>query len=123
MKRLAVIPSLFAPHVTDTVRFYAETLGFRQTGSYKEENNGPEIWAEVALGEARIWLFGDALDGQPNPAFSGLIYVFVDDVDALAASLQGRVPFEWGPQTQAYGLRELGLRDNNGYYLVFAQDV
>ncbi len=33
------------------------------------------------------------------------------------------MPFEWGPETQHYGLRELGIKDLNGYYLVFATDV
>ena len=122
MKRAPVIPSLFTPDLSRAVRFYQETLGFRQTGSYRDDD-GTEIWAEVTLGESRLWFFANALDRQPGPALSGLIYVFVDDVDALAARLAGRVAFEWGPETQEYGLRELGLRDLNGYYLVFAQDV
>ncbi len=56
MKRAPVTPSLFAPDLPGSVRFYGETLGFRQTGSYKEED-GSEIWAEVALGDSRIWFF------------------------------------------------------------------
>ena len=40
-----------------------------------------------------------------------------------SARLKGHVPFEWGPETQPYGLRELGIKDLNGYYLVFATDV
>lgn len=122
MKRAPVIPSLFAPDLLQTVRFYVDSLGFRQTGSYKEED-GSEVWAEVALGESRIWFFSNALDKQPGPTFSGLIYVFVDDVDAVAKRLKNQVQFEWGPETQEYGLRELGIHDINGYYLVFAQDV
>ncbi len=121
MDRSPVTPSLFAPDVSDSVRFYVETLGFRHTGSYKEDD-GTEIWAEVALKESRIWLFSHPLDDRPEPVFSGLIYVFVDDVDAVAKRLAGRVPFEWGPETQEYGLRELGVKDINGYCLVFAKD-
>ena len=122
MKRAPVTPSLFAPDLTETVRFYVETLGFRQTGSYQEDG-GSEIWAEVALGESRIWFFSHPLDEHSKPVFSGLIYVFVDDVDAFAERLEGHVPFEWGPETQEYGLRELAVRDINGYYLVFARDM
>ena len=122
MKRSSVTPSLFAPDLTGTVRFYVETLGFRQTGSYKEDD-GSEIWAEVTLGESRIWFFSHPLEKCPEPVFSGLIYVFVDDVDAVARRLEGRVRFEWGPEVQEYGLRELGVKDSNGYYLVFARDV
>jgi len=122
MKRSPVIPSLFAPDIVQTVSFYVDLLGFQQTGSYKGED-GSEIWAEVTLGESRIWFFSNALDKQPVPAFSGLIYVFVDDIDALAKSLEGNVLFAWGPETQVYGLRELGIQDVNGYYIVFAQDM
>ncbi len=122
MKRAPVTPSLFAPRLPETVRFYVETLGFRQTGSYKEDD-GSEIWAEVAMGEARIWFFSNALEEQPEPVFSGLVYVFVDDVDAVARQLEGLVPFQWGPETQEYGLRELAIKDINGYYLVFARDA
>ncbi len=122
MTRAPVIPSLFAPDLKAAVRFYVETLSFRQTGSY-EDADGSEIWAEVTLAEARIWLFAGALPGRPQPAFSGLIYLFVDDVDRLAEQLAGRISLEWGPETQEYGLRELGVKDLNGYYLVFAQDV
>ncbi len=43
MYRAPVTPSLFAPRLSETVRFYVETLGFRQTGTY-EEDNGSEIW-------------------------------------------------------------------------------
>ena len=65
----------------------------------------------------------NALTHHPKPVLSGLIYVFVDDVDSTAAHLDGKVPFDWGPETQDYGLRELGIHDLNGYYLVFAQDA
>ena len=122
MQRAPITPSLFAPDVPETVRFYVDTLGFRQTGSYRADS-GSETWAEVAHGGGRIWLFSNALDGKPEPVFSSLIYVFVDDVDAVAERLRGRVRFEWGPETQHYGLRELGMNDVNGYYLVFARDA
>lgn len=121
MKRSPVMPSLYVPDLDAALRFYTETLGFTSSGAYEEA--GEKLWAEVARGEARIWFFTNQLDGFPQPAFSGLIYVFVDDVDELAASLKDRVSVEWGPETQVYGLRELGIKDLNGYYLVFAKDV
>ena len=119
MRRPPTVVSLYAPDLAESVRFYVDELGFKQSGSYGDDR---PIWAEVGLGDARLWLFSGALEAQPGPAFSGLVYVFVDDVDAMAERLSGRVPFEWGPETQDYGLRELGIRDLNGYYLVFAMD-
>lgn len=122
MNRAPITPSLFAPDLPATVGFYVDVLGFRQTGSYKEAD-GSKVWAEVSLGESRVWFFANALTGHSEPVFSGLIYLFVDDVDEVATRLDGRVAFEWGPETQEYGLRELGIKDLNGYYLVFAVDV
>lgn len=119
--RNPVVPSLFAPDLPQTLRFYIETLGFEQTGKY-EGDDGGEIWAEVTLGDARIWLFSQPLKDQPTPSLSGLLYLLVDDVDAVAERLAGNVAFEWGPEDQDYGLRELGIKDVNGYNLVFAKD-
>ncbi len=122
MQRSPVTPSLYVPSVPQAVRFYVNKLGFQQTAAYQDDDES-DIWAEVALGESRIWFFSSPLDGLPEPTFSGLIYVFVDDVDALAKELEGRIDFRWGPETQPYGLRELGISDLNGYLLVFARDT
>ncbi len=122
MKRSPVTPSLYAPDIAKTIEFYVNNLGFEQTASYTDDD-GAVIWAEVALGESRLWFFSNPLQQQPGPAFSGLIYIFVQDVDALSARLPAKVSVDWGPETQDYGLRELGIRDINGYYIVFAHDV
>ncbi len=122
MKRAPVTPSLFTPSVTDAVRFYEDRFGFQQTGRWQDEDE-PVTWAAVSLNDAKIWFFLHPLPDRPAPVFSGLIYVFIDDVDAMATRLQTKMSVEWGPQTQGYGLRELGVKDLNGYYLVFAKDV
>lgn len=121
MKRSAVTPSLYVPDVAAAVRFYKDILGFSQTGSWEE--GGALIWAEVALSEARVWFFSSTIEDKPGPAFSGLLYLFVEDVDAIAAMLRGKVAIRWGPEDQPYGLRELGIEDLNGYLLVFAKDI
>jgi uncharacterized glyoxalase superfamily protein PhnB len=48
------------------------------------------------------------------------VYVYVDDVDALHAELVERgADLLHGPVEQAYGLRELRVRDPHGYVLAF----
>ena len=126
MERSALTVSLYAPDVAAAVAFYVDVLGFHQTGTWSEEG-APPIWAEVARdgpkGTARIWFFSHAIETRPGPMLSGLIYLFVDDVDAEAARLGDRVTVRWGPEDQMYGLRELGIEDNHGYLLCFAQDI
>ena len=121
MNQSPVTPSLYVPNLDAALHFYTHTLGFTKTDTFEED--GKTYWAEVTLGEARLWFFANALDDIPEPTFSGLIYVLVDNVDKLVKQLEGHTLFEWGPETQPYGLRELGIKDLNGYYLVFAQEV
>lgn len=126
MERSALTVSLFTPSVADAVAFYVDHLNFQQTGSWSEDNK-PPAWAEVARdgpkGTARVWFFSDPIKGQTAPNFSGLFYFFVKNVDAEAARLGDGIDVLWGPEDQIYGLRELGLRDPNGYLLCFAQDI
>lgn len=125
MDRSALTISLYVPDVRAAVEAYTSVFGFRQTASWDED--AIPIWAEVARpgpkGTARIWFFSHAIPGHPRPGLSGLIYLFVDDVDKEAQRLAGRVPVRWGPENQDYGLRELGVEDPHGYILCFAQDI
>ena len=47
MERSPLIISLCVPDVAAAVAFYVNNLGFRQTGSWSEDD-APPIWAEVA---------------------------------------------------------------------------
>ncbi|MEQ8354548.1 MAG: VOC family protein [Kiloniellaceae bacterium] len=125
MQRSPLTVSLYVPDVAAAVDFYRDVLGFEQTAAWREGDQ--PIWSEVArevpVGRARIWFFSGELPGRPAPAFTGLIYLFVEDVDAEAKRLEGKVTFRWGPEDQVYGLRELGIEDPHGYLICFAKDL
>lgn len=125
MERSALTISLYAPDVAAACRFYADVFAFERTGAWEE--GGKPIWAEVARdgpkGTARIWFFSHAIDGMPKPQFSGVVYLFVDDVDEEAARIGRRAKVRWGPEDQMYGLRELGVEDLKGYLVCFAKDI
>lgn len=121
MHKRILTPSLYTPDLDTTIAFYTDVLGFELAGDWKEA--GTPIWADVRFGDAHIWFFSQAIPDRPEPALSGLLYLFVEDVDAVYKRLEGRVTCRWGPEDQPYGLRELGIEDINGYLLVFAQDI
>jgi catechol 2,3-dioxygenase-like lactoylglutathione lyase family enzyme len=57
---------------------------------------------------------------QPNGFFD--VYVYVDDVDALHEELAGRgAEILNAPVNTEYGLREIRVRDPNGYVLAFGK--
>lgn len=125
MERSPATVSLYVPDVAAAVAFYRDVLGFEHTAAWREGDT--PIWSEVARqgpeGTARIWFFCGELPGRPAPALTGLIYLFVEDVDAEAERLRGKVDFRWGPEDMDYGLRELGIEDPHGYLLCFARDI
>ncbi len=121
MTRSALTPSLMVPSVPDAVDFYTRCLGFEQTGGWDDQ--GELVWAEVSRGEARIWFYRDAMRPDAPPAFTGFLYLFVEDVDAEAERLKSLVKPIWGPEDMDYGLREFGFEDLNGYRLVLAKDI
>ena len=125
MPRSPLTISLYVPDVAAAVEFYRDILGFELAGTWEEE--GKAVWAEVARdapqGTARVWFFSHPIPGREVPMLSGLIYIFVEDVDAEAEKLKGKVAFRWGPENQEYGLRELGFQDPHGYLICFARDV
>ena len=64
-------------------------------------------------GSNRQWK-GEALDA----------YIWVDDVDALYAELQQSGADIVGPPVlRIYGMKELEVRDLDGYVICFGQDV
>lgn len=121
MKRTAFTPSLKVPSVPDAVEFYVDALGFERAGGW--EDKGELIWAEMVRGEARIWFYRDAMAPESAPAFTGFLYLFVDDVDAEAERIRPHVKTVWGPEDMEYGLREFGFEDLNGYRLVLAKEI
>ena len=119
-KAPGVIPSLLAPELDETLAFYCGLLAFRQSGRYPDQ--GQAVWVEVTRGPSVLQFYSEAPEGTPTrPVMSGTLYLPCDDVRALAAELEGRVALEWGPAVMDYGLRELALRDPNGYLIAFTE--
>lgn len=51
------------------------------------------------------------------------LYFYPESVDALYEEIKDHTPPAWGPEVRDWGARELGLRDPNGYFLTFTEDV
>jgi uncharacterized glyoxalase superfamily protein PhnB len=63
-------------------------------------------------------------DHPAKPIVTGSLYINVEDVDALGDELRGRgVAVDFGPTDQPHGMREIGLTDPNGYFLLFGQPI
>jgi predicted enzyme related to lactoylglutathione lyase len=105
-------PVLHVPDVVATATFYRDVLGF--TWDF-----GDEAYAVVWRDNSAIHFVQEA----DNPKGVHL-FQWVKDIDSYYQEIVGRgAEGANEPKDQPYGLREFGVRDNNGVRIVFGQDI
>jgi catechol 2,3-dioxygenase-like lactoylglutathione lyase family enzyme len=120
-KLTGIVPSILVAQLRKTLEFYG-TLGFTLTGCHPDSE--APTWAEVARGRAVLQFYTEPPRDTANaPVLSGTIYVQVQPPEALAAELQTKVEFEWGPEEMDYGTREFCVRDPDGYLIAFTESA
>ena len=115
----------------EAIGFYCDSLGFERVAD-SGEIEAPEgryfHWAWLRLGGADLML-NTAFDPGERPherdparqaahRDTGLFFA-CSDVDAAAAALHDRGIEMKGPKTALYGMRQLWLRDPDGYEICF----
>lgn len=110
---------LHVPDVRATAAWY-ESIGFAVTG--RHEDCGALNWARVDLNGARV-MFTAGGEASQAPRRSADLYVQTDRLDALFASIAVRAEVIEGPHDTEYGMREFIVRDCNGFWLSFGQEL
>src|SRR5262245_14476131 len=109
-------PVLRVKDADRSLAFYRDQLGFAVHWVHQFEPGFPRF---VSLGRGPVALF---LTEHPECAFRGLIYLYVEDVDALAAEFTGRgVTLRSPPEDQPWQVRDMSLRDPDDNELRFGQ--
>jgi catechol 2,3-dioxygenase-like lactoylglutathione lyase family enzyme len=122
MRLKSIAPQFVVPDVVAAAEHYRDKLGFEITGYFAK----PPVFAIVRRDDVVIH-FGKSASGRAAPGSAhrgeGLdAYIFVDDVDALAANLKTRgADILEGPVQRPYGRREIVVRDPNGFKIAFGQ--
>jgi catechol 2,3-dioxygenase-like lactoylglutathione lyase family enzyme len=129
-----VRPLLEVRDVEASIAFYTDVLGFTVGSSIAD--GGRRLWANLVKDDVMLMVNlmhthdddeesdGDHGHDHPHePALTGSIYFNVDDVDALALDLGGKVALEFGPEDQPHGMREIAISDPDGYFLVFGASL
>lgn len=110
--------------------FYRDTLGFRVTGdSGQGDNSG---WVMLERDGVCVMLNTMYDDGEepdvPDPIRTAhhkdsCLYFSSPDVDAVYRYLKGKVAGIGPPTTAPYGMRQLYMRDPDGYNICFQWPV
>jgi catechol 2,3-dioxygenase-like lactoylglutathione lyase family enzyme len=116
MIRLA-IPVLHVSSVVAAEDFYCNRLGFcREFAHRGDESNADPCYLGLLRDEARLHLSSFSGDGVPG----SVVNFLVDDVDALHREFMAKqVRIDTGPVDQAWGTREMYIRDADGNSIRF----
>ncbi len=101
--------------------FYREKLGFG-AGTFFGE---PPTFCIIGRGNVRVFLDKTRTSPRATPLNQyWALYIYVDDVDALAAEFAGRgIAFDRAIEDQEYGCRDFDIRDPDGHVIGFGQEL
>jgi uncharacterized glyoxalase superfamily protein PhnB len=121
-------PNLIASDVNKTVEYYTKTLGFSLIASVPE--TGVYNWAMVMRDGITIMFQSLPSMQEDLPQLKitskgslGTFYIKVIGLDTLYESLKEKTEIAVDMRTTFYGAREFAIKDLDGYYLMFAEDV
>jgi len=128
-------PLLQVYDMPEALAFYRDVLGF-EVVSASPETDTPEgrfshfMW--LRLGPADVMLNSAYDEGERPPARDGAqqrwhgdtrLYFGVADADAVYEELKSKLPNLKPPKNAPYGMRQLYLKDPDGYELCFQAAV
>jgi uncharacterized glyoxalase superfamily protein PhnB len=119
-----LVPLLFVDDAARSAAFYRDTLGFEMTGSW--EPGGKLTWCRMRRGGAVLMLQQACLeeDGPAEGRGRGVEFFFTcDDADAVYAELTANGLKLHKPTVAFYGMKQLFLKDPDGYHLCFQNPV
>lgn len=121
-----MIPNLMVENVNKTLQFYHNILGFDIAMSYPE--SGELEWGMVSKGNLGIMFQNKNImvEQIPEMAYNSLggtftLYIDVENVDEWYNHIRDKVLVVKYLYDTFYGTREFMIKDNNGYFIVFAQ--
>jgi uncharacterized glyoxalase superfamily protein PhnB len=108
------------PDVRRTVDWYRD-IGFDVTVTYGD-NAGGSSFAMMSFGAGEV-MFSSGGRLSPRHRREVDLYAYTDDVDGLYDRIKDRVEIVEGPHNMFYGMREVIVRDLNGFWITFGQEV
>ena len=112
------VPYLRVSDLAAELRFYQEVLGF-EIRQFLRQGDGEIFWAQLQNGDTSVML-----SSRPVHDRSRLTWLYVEDVDAIYASLraQGVEPLS-EPKNESHQNREFLIETPDGTVYVIAQSL
>jgi uncharacterized glyoxalase superfamily protein PhnB len=120
-------PNLISDNVNASVDFYTKHLGFSLAASVPE--SGEFGWAMVQRDGVTIMFQSLKSLKEDMPSLEldkkgsiGTFFIKMKGLEELYNSVKGKVEIALEWRETFYGMKEFGIKDPDGYYMVFAED-
>lgn len=128
MKLHRLSPILWTKNLKETISFYETVLGF------KARSNFPNF---VSLTREDVELMFVVPQDEPEdckdpndkeqffsrPMLTGSIFIVMEEVDKLWDVVKDKTTIKTSIADREYFMRDFSILDNNGYELVFGEDI
>jgi len=123
-----ISPILWTKDLKATVSFYENILGFKSQSNFPNfvslNRDGVTIMFVVPLDEpADCNDENDKVNFFTKPTLTGGIFITMKQVDTFWDSVKDKATIKAPLADREYLMRDFSILDNNGYELVFAQDI
>jgi uncharacterized glyoxalase superfamily protein PhnB len=127
MKLESLSPNLISDSVNASVDFYTKHLGFSLVTSVPEK--GTYDWAMIQRDGVTLMFQSLKSLQEDMPSLKldkkgslGTFFIKMNGIEELYKSLQGKVDIALEWRVTFYGMKEFGVKDPDGYFMVFAED-
>ena len=114
-----VTPMIHVPDVRATIDWY-KSLDFNLVNA--NEDNGKVDWAMLSFGDSAV-MFNAGGQHTTSDRRDVDLYVHTDNISDLYERLRERVEVREELHDTFYGMREFIIRDLNGFWVTFGQDI
>ena len=114
-----VTPMIHVPDIRATVEWY-KSIGFTVLST--DDEFGELHWALLSFGDGHV-MFNAGGRSSAEERREVDLYVETENVDDLFRRLKGRVAVREEPDDTFYGMREFIIRDIDGFWVTFGQEV
>ncbi len=114
------IPVLHVASAKAAEEFYCQKLGFQRQFAYRIDDAKPDP-CYMGFCRDNAWIHVSSFSG--DAVAGGVVYLTVDDVDKLHASLVEKgLAIDLEPMDQTWGNRETYIKDPDGNSIRFIQE-
>jgi uncharacterized glyoxalase superfamily protein PhnB len=125
---ISLSPNLISQSVNGSVDFYTKHLGFSLIASVPEQ--GTYDWAMIQRDSVTLMFQSLPSLQQDMPSLNmetkgslGTFFIKMKGIDELYNSVNGKVEISLDMRTTFYGMKEFVVRDPDGYFMCFAEEV